>query len=241
MKKYKMIINGEKYEAKVLSYKGNEAKVNVNGIDYIIEIEPENIYLSQPVIKTSKSYLNPETISSSGVKAASGKLIAPIPGVVIDVHKKIGDVVEAGDPLITLEAMKMESELVSPGNGKITEINVAKGDTVQEGDLLVVIAAAELKEFPKQQPVIKPKNGVKSPVRTEPKRDGNIKAPIPGTVVEIKVREGDKVNSDDVVIILEAMKMESEITAGVSGTVSKIMVSKGASVNEGDILVKLGE
>ena len=241
MKKYKMTINGEKYEAKVLSYKGNEAKVNVNGIDYLIEVEQENVQMSQPVINTSKSYLNPEKVSSTGSKVSSGQLIAPIPGIVVDIHKKVGDVVSAGDVLITVEAMKMESELVAPVSGKITEINKSKGDSVLEGDLLVVIAHNEHKETPKQA-VTKPvKKQEKVSIQPQAKRDGNVKAPIPGTVVEVKVKEGVKVTADDIVIIIEAMKMESEIRAGYDGVITKILVGKGASVNEGDILMQIGE
>jgi len=237
MKKYKLIINGEKYEAKILSYKGNEAKVNVNGIDYIIEVEQENIHLAPPVIKTSKSYLNPEKVSSSGSKTKSGQLIAPIPGVVIEVHKKAGDNVEAGDVLITLEAMKMESELVSPVSGKIQEINVEKGNTVLEGDLLIVITGFETKETAKNR-ISKTKKKQDAPVtKPEARFDGTIKAPIPGTVVDVLVKEGERVEIGEVVIILEAMKMESEIHTEKGGIVKSIKVNKGASVNEGDVLI----
>ncbi len=242
MKKYKMMINGEKYEAKVLSYKGNEARVNVNGIDYIIEIEHEAGYMSQPVIQTSKSYINPEKISSSVKRSGSDQLTAPIPGTVISVHKKEGDSVEAGEVLITLEAMKMESELVAPVSGKIKEIKVSNGDSVLEGDLLIIIAGSEVKERVKKS-FSQNQQQEQRPTQATPRTvvDGNVRAPIPGTVLDIRVKEGDKVSPDDVVIILEAMKMESEIHAENGGTVKKILVSKGDSVNEGDVLVKIGD
>jgi len=240
MKKYKMIINGEKYEAKVVSYKGNEAKVNVNGIDYIIEIEHEAGYMSQPVIQTSKSYINPEKISSSTGRSGSGQLTAPIPGTVISIHKKQGDFVQAGDVLITLEAMKMESELIAPVSGKIKDINVSNGDSVMEGDLLIVIAGSEEKEIKPTRKRLQPEPRVPR-AAAQPVSDGNVRAPIPGTVLDIRIKEGDKVSPDDVVIILEAMKMESEIRAESGGIVKKILVAKGDSVNEGDVLVRIGE
>ena len=62
---------------------------------------------------------------------------------------------------------------------------------------------------------------------------------MPGTVLDIKVSEGQAVNSGDVVLILEAMKMENEITAPAAGTVDKILVSKGSSVNSSDVMVTL--
>lgn len=66
---------------------------------------------------------------------------------------------------------------------------------------------------------------------------GGITAPMPGSVLDIKVKAGDKVNVGDVVMLLEAMKMEIEVSSTVSGTVKGIAVSKGSSVNTGDVLV----
>ncbi len=59
------------------------------------------------------------------------------------------------------------------------------------------------------------------------------KAPLPGTIVDIKVAVGQQVAEGDVVLILEAMKMENEITAEKSGTITAISVNKGDSILEG--------
>jgi len=59
------------------------------------------------------------------------------------------------------------------------------------------------------------------------------KAPLPGTINDIKVAVGQTVNVGDVVLILEAMKMENEITAEKAGTITSITVNKGDSVMEG--------
>ena len=67
-----------------------------------------------------------------------------------------------------------------------------------------------------------------------------ITAPMPGNILDIKVNVGDTVNADDVVIILEAMKMENEIFAPASGKVIAINTTKGASVNSGDCLLVIG-
>lgn len=66
-----------------------------------------------------------------------------------------------------------------------------------------------------------------------------VKAPMPGTVVSVKVSAGDSVTKDTVVAVLEAMKMENEIYAGVDGTVAGVSVSNGDSVNTGDVLVSI--
>ena len=64
-------------------------------------------------------------------------------------------------------------------------------------------------------------------------------APLPGTINDIKVKVGDKVNAGDTVIILEAMKMQNNIEAESAGTIASINVNKGDAVMEGDTLVTI--
>lgn len=66
-----------------------------------------------------------------------------------------------------------------------------------------------------------------------------VNAPMPGTIVSVKVNVGDTVKSDTLVAVLEAMKMENEIFAGVEGTVAGISVSAGDSVNSGDVIISV--
>lgn len=66
-----------------------------------------------------------------------------------------------------------------------------------------------------------------------------VKAPMPGTILNIKVSQGAHVNKGDVLLILEAMKMENEIQAPHDGTVAQLFVSKGSSVSTGDNLVSI--
>ena len=67
-----------------------------------------------------------------------------------------------------------------------------------------------------------------------------IKASLPGTVLSFNFSVGDSVKSGDVVLILEAMKMENEIVSPVDGIVKSINVEAGSSVSEGDILLQIG-
>jgi biotin carboxyl carrier protein len=62
---------------------------------------------------------------------------------------------------------------------------------------------------------------------------------MPGTIWDIKVNVGDTVAEGQVLLILEAMKMENEIMAPSAGTIDTIQVNKGASVNAGDILLTI--
>ena len=64
-----------------------------------------------------------------------------------------------------------------------------------------------------------------------------VDSPMPGTILKLNVAAGQTVKEGDMLVVLEAMKMENEIFAPKSGTVSQVAVSKGASVNTGDVLV----
>jgi biotin carboxyl carrier protein len=75
---------------------------------------------------------------------------------------------------------------------------------------------------------------------SEAKGAGNIKSPLPGVILNVHVREGDKVKVGDKLITLEAMKMENSVNADKEGTVSRINVRQGDSVMEGDVLVEIG-
>lgn len=63
-----------------------------------------------------------------------------------------------------------------------------------------------------------------------------VKSPMPGNILKINVTQGQKVNEGDVIMVLEAMKMENEIVATRSGTIAQIAVSKGAVVETGAVL-----
>ncbi len=73
-----------------------------------------------------------------------------------------------------------------------------------------------------------------------PTNGTTINAPMPGTIVDIKVSIGQQVEKGDVVAILEAMKMENEIVTTVSGKIATVNVSKGALVESGQPLISIG-
>ena len=78
-----------------------------------------------------------------------GSLLAPMPGSVIRVGAALGDTVTAGQPLIWLEAMKMEHTITAPADGVLTELNVAVGQQVEVG---AVLARVETDTHEGEQP-----------------------------------------------------------------------------------------
>ncbi len=141
--------------------------------------------------------------------------------------------------------MKMESEISSPIDAKVAKIVVKERVLVQEGDILIILEGGQVK--PASKPARKPSH-VQSVATIQPASSAGsaghvsekmLKAPIPGTIIEVKVNPGQTVNDGDVAVVLEAMKMESDIHFNSSGKVKKIHVNRGDSVQEGDLLIEL--
>lgn len=98
---------------------------------------------------------------------------------------------------------------------------------------LPVVQADPVQAAPAQAPAEAPKTAPAVPAGGT-----QVKAPMPGNVLDIKVSNGQSVNEGDVLVILEAMKMENEIYAPCAGTVT-VVASKGSTVNTGDVLISL--
>ena len=107
-------------------------------------------------------------------------------------------------------------------NNKVYEVELQEV-TAAEGEVMASAPAAK--------PVAAPK-----PVASNGE---TVTAPMPGVIVDIKVKVGDTVKEGDLVAIIEAMKMETELLSTKSGTVSAINVSKGAQVDMGDAIITL--
>ncbi|MDD2397670.1 MAG: biotin/lipoyl-binding protein [Tissierellia bacterium] len=88
-------------------------------------------------------------------------------------------------------------------------------------------------------PAPKPAPVVKEAPKPVPTGGTQITSPMPGSIFKLNVKPGDSVKKGDVVLILEAMKMENEIFAAEDAVVSSVEVKEGATVNTGDVLVIL--
>ena len=118
---------GVKYTCQLLSYEAssNHVVLKVNGVKITVSLKKEvDLVLEKFGISDSSSQLVNE-------------LKAPMPGVVLEVNVAVGDNVKVGDPLLILEAMKMENVLSSPIDGIISSIEVNKKDTVEKNTLLL--------------------------------------------------------------------------------------------------------
>lgn len=124
-------------------------------------------------------------------------------------------------------------------NGKTYEVEVEEvGGTQQVSEVSSTIVErpkeASRQDTPKPSPA--PVPVIK---KAAPAGKTTITAPMPGTILSIKVKQGSNVSKGDVIMILEAMKMENEILAPQDGTISSIDVSEGATVNTSDLLATI--
>jgi oxaloacetate decarboxylase alpha subunit len=168
--------------------------------------------------------------ASAAAPAAKAGMGSPLAGNIWKVEVEPGQAVEEGDLLFVLEAMKMEYEVIAETSGVVAEVMVKKGDAVIVGQPLLNCAGAA-----GAVAAAAPAAAAAAPATTE----GGVAAPLAGNVWKIEVSVGQKVQEGDLLMILEAMKMENEIIAERDGTVGQLLVQEGAKVGIGQILLTL--
>lgn len=144
MKEYKYKINGNLYNVVINDVEDNIANIEVNGTPYKVEMEaPVKAPAPKPVTRPAaapKTEVGAPVVSQPSAAAPRKDGVkSPLPGVILDIKVKEGDVVKKGQTVIILEAMKMENNINANKDGKIIEIKVNKGDSVLEGTDLVII------------------------------------------------------------------------------------------------------
>lgn len=114
-------------------------------------------------------------------------------------------------------------------NGVVYEVVVEEAD----GTAVSAPAAAPA-------PVAAPAPAAAAPKASGAQGSIKVVAPMPGTILKLNVKVGDTLKANDLVCILEAMKMENEIFTAEGGVVKSIEAAQGASVNAGDVIITLG-
>ncbi len=128
MKKFRVKLSGNVYQAEVEKVSDYLYRVRVD--DNVIEVEVES-----EAVKAVKSISKPVKTQETGERVIQSML----PGTVTKILVSEREEVNAGDTLLILEAMKMENEIVAPASGKVKEIRVSEGQRVETGDVLVVL------------------------------------------------------------------------------------------------------
>jgi biotin carboxyl carrier protein len=145
MKRFKFTINGNKYDTEILHIEDNIAEIEVNGTKYYVEVNKDIKPTKTPKLVRSNAVPSTDThpsvakTSSPDAHKGVGVIKSPLPGVILEVLVKEGDVIKMGQRLLVLEAMKMENNIEADKAGTITSIHKTRGDSVMEGDVLITI------------------------------------------------------------------------------------------------------
>ena len=216
---------------------GNAYTVKVANNTYAVELKGD-----QAVVNGVAYPINvTEGISAPTAQAPATAAIqdvpvkAPMPGLILRSNVKVGDKVQENDVLMVMEAMKMENEIFAPVAGVVKEIKVKQGDQLNADEVLLVIGS-EAAPAKAAAPVAH----TTAPAQPAAGGTTEVKAPMPGLVLRIDVKEGESVEQNGLLLVMEAMKMENEIFAPVSGTVKKILVKQGDQLKADDVLAVIG-
>ena len=224
--KYKVTLNGRTYEIEV---EAGKAML----LDEYEAFAPAAAPVAAPVAAAPVAAPAAAPAAADVTVSGGESVTAPMPGNILKVAVSVGQTVKEGDLLVVLEAMKMENEIYAPCSGVISAIPVSKGSTVDTGALLVAIGGTVVAAAP--APVAAPAPAAApAPVAGEA-----VTAPMPGNILKVAVTQGQAVKEGDLLVVLEAMKMENEIFAPKTGTVAQVLVSKGSTVDTGATMVVL--
>ena len=142
MKNFKFKIDDKPYAVDIVNVGEKTAVVNVNGVQYEVEMQQELRSSKTPTIVRQDAIPatdTPPPVRFPKSKEGSAQLRSPLPGKVIDIMVKAGDQVAVGQTVMCIEAMKMENNIKTDHAGTVTAVKVQKNDVVVEGDVLVVI------------------------------------------------------------------------------------------------------
>jgi glutaconyl-CoA/methylmalonyl-CoA decarboxylase subunit gamma len=136
MNKYKFKINNTLYEADILDVKGNNVKIEVNGKSYDVEIQREEPK-PKPRIAAAPAREASEVTEAISGDGPARQIKAPLPGVIIQVLVKPGDVVKTDQKVCTLETMKMENAIKAESDGVITAVRIVPAQSVNQDEVLI--------------------------------------------------------------------------------------------------------
>jgi len=127
MKKLQVTVNGTKYDVEVEMIQDDGQQVAYQ----------QPVYQQAPVSAPAVAPRPAPTAPATSASAGDADLKSPLAGLVVDIKANVGDAVKKGQPVIILEAMKMETNVNAPKDGKVKEIRVKKGDNVLFGQVMM--------------------------------------------------------------------------------------------------------
>lgn len=137
--KHKFAINDREFDVEVGARRSGHVQVSVNGTTYDVELKsaaPSSVIM-MPRSPSTVSARPPPSAAGQTSSAADSSVRAPMAGLVLSIFVKVGDQVQPGDELLSLEAMKMENAITAERFGTISRIAVEPNQVVNQGDALI--------------------------------------------------------------------------------------------------------
>jgi oxaloacetate decarboxylase alpha subunit len=209
--------------------------VTGGGQSFVVQVSKANGVVAAAAVAAAGALTGGATPPApSAVAPAEGAVVAaPLAGNIWKIEVTEGQHVEEGDLLFVLEAMKMENEVVAERSGIVSGIKVKQGDAVEVGAVLLTFAGEGGEKAGASSPA--PARNALAPAATT----GGVAAPLAGNVWKIEVTEGQPVQEGDLLLILEAMKMENEVLAERDGIIGQLLIQEGYRVEIGQMLLTL--
>jgi glutaconyl-CoA/methylmalonyl-CoA decarboxylase subunit gamma len=137
MKNFKFTISGNTYEVEIKDFDGNHANIEVNGTTYAVEVHREIKKTKTPTLVRAEIPVSGRDKIEKREKGAPIAIVSPLPGNIIEIMVKPGDVIKKGQILLVMEAMKMENKIQSDNEGVVESVRVTVGSSVLQGDVLI--------------------------------------------------------------------------------------------------------
>ncbi len=211
MKTFKFNIQGKPYEVAINNVQNGIVDVDVNGKNFVVELEKEKVVVTPPA-QTEKPQLVEPKSTQKPMVPTQGQ-----PHTIMKIFVTSGQFVKQGDKLFTMESNGKECDITADKDGVVERINVVVGQNLpNEGASIELNACGQ-------------STGNFSTENATP-------APLPGTIVQIMLPEGSAVKAGDIVLTMDSMKMVNNVLADKAGTITHMIVKERQAVLEGDPL-----
>lgn len=141
--KYRMTVNNQTYEVEIVDLHASPAIVMVDGERFEVQPEVVESAIAQPAPKPANANHQPRAATPTNGGHSTPRnpnaIAAPIPGVIVSIAVKVGEVISVGQEVCILEAMKMKNVIRASRAGRIEDIKVSMGQQVKHNDVLMTV------------------------------------------------------------------------------------------------------
>jgi biotin carboxyl carrier protein len=141
MKRYRVNVGGETYEVEIEDARVRPVVARIGDETFLVDVEADGSAERHPAVAPAPASKLGRVTAPAPALRGKDTLAAPLPGVVTLVAVVAGQAVERGDPILTIEAMKMFNVIRSPRAGTIAAVHVADHAQVSQGDILVTFVS----------------------------------------------------------------------------------------------------